>query len=68
MGVAVAEILKIGVKRAAFSNEAGVGTAPMAHSNAQTSEPISEGFVAMRGPFLDTIIVCTITSLTPEAI
>lgn len=62
-GLAVIAILKIGVKRAAFSNEAGVGTAPMAHGNAKTNEPISEGYVAMLGPFLDTIIVCTLTAL-----
>ena len=73
VGVGLIQVLKIGVKRAAFSNEAGVGTAPMAHGNVKTAEPISEGLVAMLGPFLDTIIVCTITalviltSLTPEA-
>lgn len=63
MGVAVIEVLKIGVKRASFSNEAGMGTAAMAHGNAKTSEPISEGLVAMIGPSLDTLIVCTITAL-----
>ena len=62
-GMAVIAILKIGVKRAAFSNEAGIGTAPMAHGNAKTNEPISEGYVAMLGPFLDTILVCTLTAL-----
>ncbi len=56
-------VLITGVKRAAFSNEAGVGTAPMAHSNAKTTEPISEGLVAMLGPLIDTIIVCTMTAL-----
>ncbi len=71
-GYGVLKVLQIGVKRAAFSNEAGVGTAPMAHSNVKTSEPISEGLVAMFGPFLDTIIVCTMTALVillnfPEA-
>ena len=74
MGIGIVQVLKIGVKRAAFSNEAGIGSAPMAHGNAKTSEPISEGLVAMLGPFLDTIIVCTITalvilcSLPPEAL
>ncbi|MFK8139255.1 MAG: alanine/glycine:cation symporter family protein [Bdellovibrionales bacterium] len=63
MGAIIMEVMKTGVKRAAFSNEAGVGTAPMAHSNTKTSEPISEGYVAMLGPFLDTIIVCTLTAL-----
>ena len=62
-GIGVIQILKIGVKRAGFSNEAGIGTAPMAHSNVKTNEPISEGFVAMLGPFMDTIIVCTMTAL-----
>lgn len=62
-GVGVIAVLRIGVTRAAFSNEAGVGTAPMAHSNAKTSEPISEGLVAMVGPMLDTLIVCTFTAL-----
>lgn len=56
-------VLITGVKRAAFSNEAGIGTAPMAHSNAQTTEPISEGLVAMLGPMIDTLIVCTMTAL-----
>lgn len=63
IGVAFVEVLKIGVKRAAFSNEAGMGTAPMAHGNVKTPEPISEGLVAMLGPFFDTIIVCTMTAL-----
>ncbi|MEZ4870730.1 MAG: alanine:cation symporter family protein [Bdellovibrionales bacterium] len=62
-GLAVSQILIVGVKRAAFSNEAGVGTAPMAHSNAKTEEPIAEGLVSMVGPFIDTIIVCTLTAL-----
>ncbi len=56
-------IVITGVKRAAFSNEAGVGTAPMAHSNAKTTEPVSEGLVAMLGPLIDTIIVCSMTAL-----
>lgn len=55
--------LIIGVKRATFSNEAGLGTAPMAHSNVKTNEPIGEGLVAMLGPVLDTIIICTMTAL-----
>lgn len=63
LGVGVMEVLKIGVKRAAFSNEAGVGTAPLAHGNAKTTEPIAEGLVAMLGPFLDTILICTMTAL-----
>jgi len=66
-------VLVTGVKRAAFSNEAGIGTAPMAHGNAKTTEPASEGLVAMLGPMIDTLIVCTMTALvilvttTPDA-
>ena len=62
-GLAVREVMRTGVKRAAFSNEAGVGTAPMAHGAAKTKEPIREGLIAMLGPFLDTNIVCTLTAL-----
>jgi len=64
VGYGLLHVIQTGIKRAAFSNEAGVGTAPMAHSNARTNEPISEGYVAMLGPFIDTIIVCTLTALT----
>lgn len=64
LGYSIMHIIQTGVKRAAFSNEAGVGTAPMAHGNVKTNEPISEGYVAMIGPFVDTIIVCTLTALT----
>ncbi len=62
-GMAFKTVLITGVKRAAFSNEAGIGTAPMAHGAAKTKEPIREGLVAMVGPFLDTHIVCTLTAL-----
>ena len=61
--VAFREILINGVKRAAFSNEAGLGTAPMAHGAAKTKEPVREGLIAMLGPFLDTNLVCTMTAL-----
>jgi len=57
------EVLTNGVKRAAFSNEAGIGTAPMAHGAAKTNEPVREGLIAMLGPFLDTNLVCTMTAL-----
>ena len=63
IGIGFIEMMKLGVKRAAFSNEAGLGTAPMAHGNVKTSEPVSEGLVAMLGPFFDTIIICTLTAL-----
>ncbi len=56
-------LIKTGVKRAAFSNEAGIGTAPMMHGTAKTNEPIREGLVAMIGPAIDTLLVCTLTAL-----
>lgn len=61
--IAFKEVLVTGVKRAAFSNEAGIGTAPMAHGAAKTKEPVREGLIAMLGPFIDTNIVCTMTAL-----
>ena len=63
IGLTFKEVLVTGVKRAVFSNEAGVGTEALAHGAAQTREPIREGLVAMLGPFIDTIIVCTLTAL-----
>lgn len=57
-------VLVIGIKRAVFSNEAGVGSAAIAHSAAKTDEPVSEGIVALLEPFIDTVVVCTITALT----
>lgn len=63
LGGSLGAIIISGVRRAAFSNEAGLGTAPMAHGAAKTSEPIREGLVAMLGPIIDTIIVCTMTAL-----
>ena len=62
-GVLFREVLITGVKRAAFSNEAGIGTAPMAHGAAKTKEPVREGLIAMIGPFLDTNLICTMTAL-----
>ena len=56
-------ILIIGVKRAVFSNEAGIGSAPIAHSAAKVSHPAEEGIVALLEPFIDTIVVCTMTAL-----
>lgn len=52
-----------GMRRATFSNEAGIGSAPIAHSAARTRKPASEGVVALLEPFVDTVIVCTMTSL-----
>ncbi len=53
----------IGIRRAMFSNEAGLGSAPMYHGQSKTNEPIREGLVAMLGPFIDTILVCTFTAV-----
>ena len=62
-GLVFKEVLVTGIKRAVFSNEAGVGTEAMAHGTAQTREPVREGLVAKLGPFIDTHIVCTCTAL-----
>lgn len=56
-------LILLGIRRGAFSNEAGIGMAPMAHGAAKTKEPVREGMVAMLGPFIDTVIVCTLTAL-----
>jgi alanine or glycine:cation symporter, AGCS family len=65
MGVAGGVIGAIiqGFRRAAFSNEAGVGSAPIAHSAVRTDEPITEGFVSLLEPFIDTVVICTMTAL-----
>ena len=63
MGGAVGSVIIAGVRRALFSNEAGLGTSDMAHGAAQTKEPVREGLVAMIEPFIDTIVVCTITAM-----
>jgi AGCS family alanine or glycine:cation symporter len=56
-------VLILGFRRAAFSNEAGIGSSSIAHSAVRTREPVTEGFVALLEPFIDTIIVCSITAL-----
>ncbi|MFT4975598.1 MAG: AGCS family alanine or glycine:cation symporter [Myxococcota bacterium] len=63
VGGGVVGVLVQGFRRAAFSNEAGVGSASIAHSAASTDEPVREGIVAILEPFIDTIIVCTMTGL-----
>lgn len=63
LGGALGQLIITGVRRGTFSNEAGIGTAPMAHSAAKTNEPIREGLVAMLGPAIDTLLVCTLTAL-----
>lgn len=62
-GAAVAQAIRFGVARGVFSNEAGLGSAPIAHGAAKTEEPVREGLVAMLGPFIDTIVICTMTGL-----
>lgn len=62
-GAAVWAAIRFGVARGVFSNEAGLGSAPIAHAAAQTRGPVSQGVVAMLGTFLDTIIVCSFTGL-----
>jgi len=62
-GGAIGAAIQYGVARGVFSNESGLGSAPMAHAAARTKEPVREGLVAMMGPFIDTIIICTMTAL-----
>ena len=56
-------VLILGFRRAVFSNEAGIGSAPIAHSAVKTSEPATEGIVSLLEPFIDTVVICTITAL-----
>lgn len=56
-------LIIIGMRRAVFSNESGLGTAPMYHGQSKANRPVDEGIVAMLGPFIDTIVVCSITAL-----
>ena len=62
-GGALGAVILIGVQRGVFSNEAGLGTESLAHGAAKTNEPVREGLVAMLGPMIDTLIVCTCTAL-----
>jgi AGCS family alanine or glycine:cation symporter len=62
-GAAVGEAIRWGVARGLFSNEAGLGSSPMAHAAARTNEPVREGLVAMMEPFVDTLVICTMTGL-----
>lgn len=63
LGASFAFMFNQGVNRGLFSNEAGQGSAPIAHAAARTQEPVSEGLVAILEPFIDTIVICTITGL-----
>jgi AGCS family alanine or glycine:cation symporter len=62
-GAAVGEAIRWGVARGLFSNEAGLGSSPMAHAAARTNQPVREGLVAMLEPFIDTLVICTMTGL-----
>lgn len=62
-GAGVAAAIQFGVARGVFSNEAGLGSAPIAHAAAKTNNPVQQGIIAMLGTFIDTIIICTITAL-----
>ncbi|BDD04277.1 alanine/glycine:cation symporter family protein [Aureibacter tunicatorum] len=64
LGATISFAFNRGVNRGLFSNEAGQGSAPIAHASAKAHEPVSEGIVAILEPFIDTIIICTITGLT----
>ena len=62
-GATVWAAIRFGVARGIFSNEAGLGSAPIAHAAAQTNEPVEQGMIAMLGTFIDTLLVCTMTGL-----
>lgn len=62
-GAAIWMAIRFGVARGIFSNEAGLGSAPIAHAAAQTKDPVRQGMVAMLGTFIDTIVICSITGL-----
>lgn len=62
-GTVIAQTIRWGVARGVFSNESGLGSAPMAHAAAKTTEMAREGFVAMLGPFVDTLLICTMTAM-----
>ncbi len=64
LGATIAYAFNRGVNRGLFSNEAGQGSAPIAHAAARAHEPVSEGIVALLEPFIDTIVICTLTGLT----
>ena len=63
IGGGIVGVLIQGLKRAAFSNEAGIGSAAIAHSAVRTNEPLTEGYVALLEPFIDTVVICTMTAL-----
>jgi len=62
-GAAIAQAIRFGIARGLFSNEAGQGSAPIAHAAAKTKDPVQQGTIAMLGTFIDTIVICTMTAL-----
>jgi AGCS family alanine or glycine:cation symporter len=62
-GATFIQVIRSGVARGLFSNESGLGSAPIAHGAAKTEEPVREGLVAMLGPFIDTLVICSMTAL-----
>ena len=62
-GGALGQVILMGFKRGIFSNEAGLGSAPIAHAAARTDDPVRQGTVAMLGTFIDTLVICTMTAL-----
>jgi AGCS family alanine or glycine:cation symporter len=62
-GATIWAAMRFGIARGVFSNEAGLGSAPIAHAAAQTSNPVRQGTIAMLGTFIDTIVICSITGL-----
>lgn len=62
-GAAVMMGIQMGIARGIFSNEAGLGSAPIAHAAAQTNSPVRQGLIAMLGTFIDTLVICTMTAL-----
>ncbi len=62
-GAVIAQAIRFGVARGLFSNEAGQGSAPIAHAAAQTKDPVEQGTIGMLGTFIDTIVICTMTAL-----
>jgi AGCS family alanine or glycine:cation symporter len=62
-GGAIGTVIRYGVARGVFSNEAGLGTAPIAAAAAKTDQPVKQALVSMTGTFIDTIIVCSITGI-----
>ena len=63
LGYTVAQAMRFGIARGLFSNESGLGSAAIAHASARTNEPVREGMVAMLGPFVDTLCICTMTAV-----